>query len=332
MEFTELVRHLVTVFSSLGAVTTKKINYGMQIALTDRDKKVTLNVYNGRKGVKYVWGGGETSLRARAEALAAETFGAAVAPLPRASTRAGNLDWTPPQGNPLALSGGLPGILLRGVPAYEGIWMGSDESGKGDYLGPLAVAAVALDEASAKALIAAGVRDCKALGDARIRALAPVIRAKARACTVQVLLPDQYNDVYGKYRAQGKTLNVLLMQAHANVLEETAHRDPACRLALIDQFMESGNILRFMRAACPAVTVYCRPRAEADIAVAAASVLARAAFLEGMDRLAAEAGLAELPKGGGSAATDAARRLVQRLGREALPHFAKLHFANTMKV
>lgn len=331
MEFTELVQQLVTAFSPLGNVTTKKINYGMQIVLTDGDKKATLNVYNGRKGVKFVWGGADTPLRAQAEALAASAVGVAAAGPVRSTTVPDSLPSADAAGGTV-LSAGLPGILLRGVPGYDGVWMGSDESGKGDYLGPLAAAAVALDEASGKALAAAGVRDCKALGDARIRALVPIIRAKARACTVQVLLPEQYNTIYAQYRAQGKTLNALLMKAHADVLSATAHRDPACHLALIDQFMKAEHILRSMRIACPSLTVYCRPRAEADIAVAAASVLARAAFLEAMDQLAAEAGVAELPKGGGSAATDAARRLVQRLGRDALPHFAKLHFANTMKL
>ena len=75
-----------------------------------------------------------------------------------------------------------------------------------------------------------------------------------------------------------------------------------------------------------------RPRAEEDIAVASASVLARAAFLRALQQMAPEAGIGRIPKGGGEAATNAARRLVQKQGMEVLERFVKVHFANTNKL
>ncbi|MEE3381407.1 MAG: ribonuclease HIII [Succiniclasticum sp.] len=320
MEFEELVDRLARAFSSLGVVRVKAINYGKQLVLTEGTKKVTLNVYNGKKGVKTVWGGAASDLREKAETLAGEVLDTSFSPVSKPAA---------PAGAAHAVRSGMPGFLLRQVPEYDGIWMGSDESGKGDYMGPLVAAAVCVDEACGAALIRGGVRDCKTLSDAKIRSLASFIREHSLACSVKVLLPEEYNAVYAQYRARGQSLNALLVQAHADVLADTGRKVPACRLALIDQFMRADGILRKMGETCPQVTTYCRPRAEEDIAVAAASVLARAHFLHALEALAADAGVPALPKGGGSAATDAAAQLLTRFGRDKLGHFVKLHFANT---
>ena len=82
----------------------------------------------------------------------------------------------------------------------------------------------------------------------------------------------------------------------------------------------------------PDVNIVQQYRAEADIAVAAASVLARAKFLEVMQELAEQVGRNELPKGGSDAATDCARELMKELGRGALERLVKVHFANYKKI
>ena len=322
MDFEKLVDRLVQAFSSLGAVRVRSINYGKQLVLTENTKKVTLNIYNGKKGVKTIWGGAASDLKEKAEALAAAVLDPSFSTVSAPAVPASSTTVHP-------IRKGIPGFLLREVPEYDGIWMGSDESGKGDYIGPLVAAAVCIDERCGAALIKGGVRDCKNLSDARISSLAPFIREHVLACSVKTLLPEEYNAVYAQYRVRGESLNALLVQAHADVLSEVGRRIPACRLALIDQFMRADGILRKMGETCPNVTTYCRPRAEEDIAVVAASVLARACFLRAMEQLAAEAGVPALPKGGGSAATDAAARLAARFGRDKLAHFVKLHFANT---
>lgn len=73
-------------------------------------------------------------------------------------------------------------------------------------------------------------------------------------------------------------------------------------------------------------------KAESDLAVAAASVLARAKFLRSMEELALLAGEDELPKGGGDLATDCAKRIAERLGKEELNKFVKCHFANYSRI
>lgn len=107
---------------------------------------------------------------------------------------------------------------------------------------------------------------------------------------------------------------------------------PQCNYALVDQFTASNDIRASLQQEFPDVNIVQQHRAEADIAVAAASVLARAKFLEIMQELAEQVGRNELPKGGSDAATNCARELLKELGRGALERLVKIHFANYKKI
>lgn len=362
---------------TLGNVQTKAIDYGVQIILNGTAKKVTLNVYNGKKGVKAVWGGGDLVLQEQASALLKgvlpENGSAPETPLPEKSaacppvmppvkrkTPGKNRERVKRQQVPGAgesvpeekvvsattnkMAGTAPavprtqshsssaGILLAQEPGFDGVWLGSDESGKGDYFGPLVVAAVCLDRGGAEKLIASGVKDCKALADKKILALAELIEKNALASSVLIMKPQAYNMRYEQVKRAAGTLNVLLSYGHVAALRQALQKYPACRWAIVDQFAKNDRITPGIREFCPDMQVIQRPRAEEDIAVAAASVLARAAFVRTMEQLAAEAGVEKLPKGGGEAATRLAQKLAREQGREALSHFVKLHFANTRKI
>ena len=137
---------------------------------------------------------------------------------------------------------------------------------------------------------------------------------------------------YEQVQNQGGSLNVLLSLGHIAALKQTWQKYPRCRWALVDQFARNESIPDGVHAFAPDIHVFQRPRAEEDIAVAAASVLARAAFLQTIEELGKTAGIGRIPKGGGEAATNAARRLLQKQGSEVLGHYVKLHFANTKKL
>ena len=212
----------------------------------------------------------------------------------------------------------LPSDLPRNRP-----WVGIDESGKGDYFGPLVSAAVEVDPSDLLADL--GVADSKRLSDGRVAKLAPQVRERVRF-TVTVLAPPRYNDLYEEFRREGRRLNDLLAWAHARSLEDLldAGADPA--YAIVDQFADArvieGRLLAGTRDRGLRVVQF--PRAEADVAVAAASIIARDEFLRR---------LGGLPKGGGSPQVlAAARELVERRGPEALRSVAKLHFATTGRV
>ncbi len=349
MDFEEYVNTIEETLCPLGNVQTKDINYGVQIILTDTAKKVTLNVYNGKKGIRLVWGGGDSELQTRAMDLVHQIHFGNTGPanhpasgngsaanstkLPSAGrTSDVNQTWHINETEQTHMSSGQTRILLSDEMGFSGIWMGSDESGKGDYFGPLAVASVCLDIEGGKALLASGVRDCKSVSDTRIMALKELIEETALAYTVLVMKPYVYNIRYGQVQQQGGNLNTLLALGHIAALKQTWQKYPQCRQALVDQFAKNDSIPEGVRAFAPEMQVWQRPRAEEDIAVAAASVLARAAFLKTIQDMGREAGIGRIPKGGGEAATNAARRLVQKKGTEVLGNFVKLHFANTQKI
>lgn len=188
---------------------------------------------------------------------------------------------------------------------------------------PLVVAAVLVDITTAEKLVRLGVRDCKLINDKEVLRLAELIVEAAPINTVLALKPEMYNFRYQQMRADGKNLNHLLSNGHIAVLRNVLRQCPQCNYALVDQFTASNDIRASLQQEFPDVNIVQQHRAEADIAVAAASVLARAKFLEIMQELAEQVGRNELPKGGSDAATNCARELLKELGRGALERLVK---------
>ncbi|MEA3201554.1 MAG: ribonuclease [Thermoplasmata archaeon] len=200
---------------------------------------------------------------------------------------------------------------------------GADESGKGDYFGPLCVAAVFVpDAATAAALVAKGVRDSKLVPDAEAALLASLVRARCPHA-IETLPPPAYNEVYARYG----NLNTLLAAMHAAALEQLLSQVGEADV-LVDQFAHPGVLERQLRERGRAARVRQAVRAEADVAVAAASLVARAEFLAGLARLEVEHGV-KLAKGAGPPVIRAARTIAARGGRPALAQVAKMHFATT---
>lgn len=214
-------------------------------------------------------------------------------------------------------------------PAMFAPHFGIDESGKGDFFGPLVVAGVWVDAPVARALLAAGVTDSKKVGSAaRVRQLAAAIRGTPGAVWELVAIgPERYNELYGSFR----NLNRLLAWGHARVIEKLAAAKPGCPRALSDQFARPEVLQRALRAKGVAIELEQRTRAESDVAVAAASILARERFVEWLDKTSAAGGV-KLPPGVSPAVIDAGREVVARHGQEALGKVAKLHFRTTAEV
>ncbi|MEW6542572.1 MAG: ribonuclease HIII [Nitrospirota bacterium] len=203
--------------------------------------------------------------------------------------------------------------------------IGIDESGKGDYFGPLVVAAVFVDEAAESDLTLMQVRDSKKISDNRILELAPDIK---QVCphSVVAIGPQRYNELYAKIR----NLNRLLAWGHARALENLLER-VECPLAIADQFGDERFIQNALLEKGKQIRLIQQPKAEADLAVAAASVLARAEFLTRLRRLADELGL-PLPKGASQQVELAARMILKKHGKDRLGTVAKLHFKTTQAV
>lgn len=220
------------------------------------------------------------------------------------------------------------------MPATEesasGGWIGLDESGKGDYFGPLVVAGVHVTPALAERLRDLGVRDSKRISDSRILSLESAIRPMVHHAIVPIG-PKRYNELYEKMR----NLNRLLAWAHARTLENLLS-EVDCPRAIADQFGDEQWIKNALMEKGKKIVLEQRPRAEEDVAVAAASILARAEFLRRLSQLSEEYRLS-LPKGASEAVQETARQLVQRHPSrkeqtEILRKVAKWHFRTTKVV
>jgi ribonuclease HIII len=207
----------------------------------------------------------------------------------------------------------------------SGGWTGIDESGKGDYFGPLVVAGVYLEPHQVSDLLLMGIKDSKQLSDQRALDLAQELSSQVISSIV-VIGPKRYNELYEKI----KNLNKILAWAHARVLENILQRVD-CSRALSDQFGDERFILNALLEKGKKIQLEQRPKAESDPAVAAASILARAEFLKRLQRLSQEVGTT-LPKGASNLVEDAARRLVKGHGPQVLQNVAKLHFKTTQAV
>ena len=174
--------------------------------------------------------------------------------------------------------------------------IGIDESGKGDYFGPLVIAAVFVDATTQGELRLMEVRDSKKISDGRVLEMAP---GNKTICPHSVIAigPQKYNELYAKI----KNLNRLLAWGHAKALENLLERGVTCERAISDQFGDERLILNVLQEKGRKITLEQRPRAESDLAVAAASILARAEFLIRLKRLSSEVGTT-LPKGASPAA------------------------------
>src|SRR4029450_2724739 len=172
---------------------------------------------------------------------------------------------------------------------------GVDESGKGDFFGPLVIAGVYVDHGIARKLLEVGVQDSKRIGsDARIRALAQTIRKSANGSVETVLIgPQRYNELYEKFG----NLNKLLGWGHARVIENLLEKKPDCPRSLSDQFADARVIEQSLLRHGRKIAILQRTKAESDVAVAAASILAREAFINWLERRGKELGVRLYPGG-----------------------------------
>jgi ribonuclease HIII len=206
---------------------------------------------------------------------------------------------------------------------------GVDESGKGDFFGPLVVAGVYVDRVIARKLLDLGVMDSKRIGsDQRIKALAESIRRiPGLANNVVLIGPERYNQLYARFG----NLNDLLGWGHARVIENLLKDRPDCPRSLSDKFANERVILRALIDAGRRIEVEQRTKAEADVAVAAASILAREKFVSWLENKGKQLGIL-LPKGVSPAVKAAAQQVVRTQGPEALSKVAKMHFRTSVEV
>ena len=206
---------------------------------------------------------------------------------------------------------------------------GVDESGKGDFFGPLVIAGVYTDRIIARSFLENGIQDSKRIGsDAKIRSLAKMIRqAPGVAIDVVQIGPERYNDLYEKFG----NLNSLLGWGHARVIENLLAKKPDCPRALSDKFADARVIEKALLQRGQHIQLEQRTKAESDLAVAAASILAREAFIDWLERNGKRIGHA-LGRGVSGSVKETARKIAEKEGPNALRRFAKIHFRTAHEI
>lgn len=198
-------------------------------------------------------------------------------------------------------------------------YIGTDESGKGDFFGPLVIAGVMVDEKNKKLFEEMGIKDSKKLKDSEILKMAEEIK-KHSVCSIVAISNIRYNELYVSF----KNLNKLLAWGHARAIENILEKAD-CKYALSDKFGDESLILRALMEKGKTITLEQRVRAESDIAVAAASVLARANFVQRMADMESYYGC-KFPKGCNEQVKVAARAFAKQFGVKRLSEVCKAHF------
>lgn len=273
-------------------ITEKKtIPYGVQIKLSFANEKASVGLYTSGKSLVQ---GKENSLKSKLNSY----FGKTETGTKSKKTSTAN----------------------SALNHSKDIWIGIDESGKGDFFGPLVASAVLVKRSEEDKILSLGVKDSKKLSDVKIREMAPQLMANLEHHSV-ILMPEDYNQTYTRI----SNLNKLLAELHrdctkALITEETD-------LVISDQFAADKTLLEsyFNHANLPTQKLLQAPRAEEDIAVACASIIARYHFIEGIKSLSHNYGT-EFPKGAGPKVDIVAKDYADSFGLKHMHLVAKTHF------
>ena len=275
--------------------TISKAVYNYESVVSDGSDKVKLQVYFGKKGNKVVLQGNKESglyKKLRELVFGEDLFSNEIA------------DVKEPE-----------------------IYIGTDESGKGDYFGPLIIAGVFVNAETIRKLRIAGVRDSKDLNETAIRETATEIKKIiGDAYNIIMITPEKYNELYLDF----KNVNKLLGWAHAKVLENILEKFPATE-AISDKFGNEKYIIDSLQKEGKNLNLIQVTKAERFTAVAAASILARDKFNKWFEKKNKELKV-QLPKGASTAVEQKAVDLKNKFGREFLLNLVKLHFKTTKKI
>jgi len=206
-------------------------------------------------------------------------------------------------------------------------WIGCDEGGKGAYTGPLIAVAFLADKSIVQDLFDLGVVDSKTLSGNKLRNLSRQLEMKFRQrISVVELKPETYNRLYADFRKQNRSLNHLLAWAHSKAVEKLMPAGPDA--IVVDQFARAEMIIQRLPRG-PELLI--RTKAENNIAVAAASIVAGGRYLERLDLMSKEYDVKFSP-GAGKSADLSVIKAIEKHGRNILNKIVKTHFKNTEKI
>ncbi len=269
-------------------------NYLYESTLKRGHEKVKLQVYFGKKGVKTVVQGDKKLLL---------------------------------YNDVMDIVSGSEELNLTGEDFIEpDSYIGSDESGKGDFFGPLVVAAAAVDKDSKQQLRKLYIKDSKEYSDTEISSTAPTIKEILKnRFIVRVVKPQEYNTLYERYL----NLNRMLAFLHSDTIKELLPKTK-CNDIIVDKFGNEKLLIAGFSGMERKIKLHQFTKGERYIGVAAASILAREAFISWFDEIKEKTGIS-LPKGASDKVIEALRIMVNKYGDESKVRLVKMHFKNSLK-
>ena len=230
-----------------------------------------------------------------------------------------------------------PLVLMAASLGYEEVLspeataphMGVDESGKGDFFGPIVIASAYIDPKLAEAMREIDVKDSKQITSDKkaLRIGSELRKLLGNRHSVVKIGPAAYNRLYAKMRS----INTLLAWGHARAIENLLEVIPDCPRAISDQFGSKQQVERALMKKGQSIELIQRHKAESDLAVAAASIIAREIFLRALKKQEEFHGVS-MPKGASAGVREWAVELVKKKGPAILLETAKCHFKTTDQV
>ena len=297
MKILEITSEFIKKINQLGIRVSdeKEIPYGISLTLIKAEHTCKINIYHtDKKGTKYVIQGKDSLLKRQLQTV---------------------------------ISGPISDEKIHDWKK----WSGSDEAGKGDYFGPLVVCAFYCDDYVKKQLVNLNVRDSKTVKsfDA-LEKMNNVISTKLRGSfEVMILVPEKYNELYERFTQQGKKLNELLAWMHARAIVNLAGRRKFDG-AFLDKFSNMSTISSGLKE-LKNIPLRAATKGERDIAVAAASIVARYNYLKVLKHLSRKYDI-ELKSGAGADIIKLGKSFVSKHSAKELGKIGKLHFKTTNEI
>ncbi|MFO7895761.1 MAG: ribonuclease HIII [Candidatus Cloacimonadales bacterium] len=275
----------------------KEINYGVQLKFSKNGATIPVNIYHSaKKGISTVIGGSpKSSLRPLLQGIL-----------------------------------GKPDEVAAAADHVWQKWAGTDESGKGDFFGALVVCGFIVEKSQLPALAQLGVQDSKKLKDAEIMQIAAKLYASyAQNIEVIILKPEKYNQLYQKFRDRKQKLNEMLAWMHARVIMNLQEKHDF-EGVVVDKFASDKTLTSSLQGMNEISLVH-KIKAEEDLAVAAASIIARYHFLHSIRSLSRRFEI-KFAKGASLHVIKAGKEFAEKFGKERLNEVAKTHFKTMEKI
>ncbi len=275
----------------------KEINYGVQLKFSKNEETIAVNIYfSKKKGISTVIGGSPKSpLRPLVQGIL-----------------------------------GKADELKREESHSWDLWAGTDESGKGDFFGALVVCGFILEKEKQSELLKLGVKDCKLLKDEEVIDVAKKLHSRFRDnIEVLSLYPAKYNELYDKFRKNNQKLNEMLAWMHSRVIMNLQKKHDFDG-AVVDKFASDKTLVNSLQGMKEIKLIH-KIKAEEDLAVAAASIIARYHFLNSINSISKKFGL-DFPKGASNKVIKIGKEFAKQFGKDRLNEVAKIHFKTIDKI